>query len=147
MVLTKTGLRVYNASNGRLIKIIQGFVDDHNVHLSSMTLDVRHRKLYIGDTSGVVRVINVTKGAEMGQLELASDIRSHINETDPTIDRNISSLKFLKSPMGDEDMLVTGQGNSRVSVWDVSTAEGSEMLRSTSGGAVLTDNLTAIAAS
>jgi hypothetical protein len=63
MVLTKTGLRVYNASNGRLIKIIQGFVDDHKVHLSSMTLDVRHRKLYIGDTSGVVRVINVTKGA------------------------------------------------------------------------------------
>ena len=65
VVLSKNTLRIYNACNGRMIKIIQGITGDSSADLSCMTLDHNHRKLYCGDSRGIVRVFNVNKGVLM----------------------------------------------------------------------------------
>jgi hypothetical protein len=47
-----------------------------------MTLDEPHRKLYIGDTQGVVRMFNVLLGIEMTKLRISAETLVELKEDD-----------------------------------------------------------------
>ena len=42
--------------------------------LTTMCLDEKHRKVFIGDTNGDIRAFNVNNGVELGVLKLSDEI-------------------------------------------------------------------------
>ena len=62
-ICTKNELRTYSAANGKLTKVFGEVVDPRTkADLSVFCLDNRHRKCYVGDEAGVVRVLNISNG-------------------------------------------------------------------------------------
>ncbi len=62
-IITKTEIRSYDGLTGKLQKVFSEVIDTRtNADLSSFCLDNRHRKCYLGDTAGTVRVFNISNG-------------------------------------------------------------------------------------
>jgi WD40 repeat protein len=150
IVLTKNSLRVYNSSNGRMIRIIQGITSKGQGDLCCMTLDDKHRMLYVGDTRGGIRVFNVSNGALISCLEASEQARNAINEQAGSTNKELCALRFFSAPSDNQkpnQMLITGQGNSRVSCWDVNKVTETDLIRSVSGEKVFHEDILTIAAS
>ena len=112
IVLSKTNLRIYNTRNGRLIKIIENLGGDQSDYgeLTSMCLDHPHRKLFIGDSRGAVRIFNVNSGVLMSELELSDEAQERMNETGTRVNKELCALRFFNAQTDDEQnfMLITG---------------------------------------
>lgn len=149
VVLSKSNIRMYSSRNGRLIKQLDdelgvgssGFGD-----LTSMCIDEKHRKLYIGDTRGLVRIINVNNGVLLGELEWSEDVIEKLNEGNRA-NSELCAIKFFSQPHANGDqnfMLISGQVNNRIAVWDVNESEETEMIRTGWGGQVLKEDIITI---
>jgi hypothetical protein len=112
LVLSKTNLRIYSTRNGRLINIIENLGGDQSDYgeLTSMCLDHPHRKLFIGDSRGVVRIFNVNSGVLMSELQMSEETQSKINESGPRINKELCALTFFNAQIDDDQnfMLITG---------------------------------------
>lgn len=63
VVITKNEIRTYDGLSGKLIKVFSEVIDKRtNAEISSFCLDNRHRKCYVGDTAGSIRVFNISNG-------------------------------------------------------------------------------------
>lgn len=104
-MLSKTNLRIYNTRNGRLIKIIENLGGDQSEYgeLTSMCLDKPHRKLFIGDSRGTVRIFNVNSGVFMSELEISDEVKEKIIEPAGLRRNNeLCTLNFFNVPSADE---------------------------------------------
>jgi len=97
LVLSKSALRVYNTSNGRLIKILQD-IPAENTDLTCMTLDRGHRKVYIGDSNGRIRIFNVNSCAFIASFEPSEALREQINDQGVQTTKELVGLKFFNAP-------------------------------------------------
>ncbi len=62
-VITRNEIRTYDGLTGRLVKVFSEVIDKRtNAELSAFCLDNRHRKCYLGDTAGSLRVFNISNG-------------------------------------------------------------------------------------
>ena len=72
VVLFKDSISVYNGKNGRLQMYLDSLAGEQNKEgfgdFSSMTFDDKHRKVFIGDINGLIRVFNVNTGCEITTL-------------------------------------------------------------------------------
>ena len=63
VIVTKRDVRIINAETGTTDKIFTDVVDKKtDGDITAFALDDRHRKCYIGDTYGCIRVFNVSNG-------------------------------------------------------------------------------------
>lgn len=60
-----------------------------------MTMDERHRKLYVGDSRGNVRVFNINKGALIGTMEFNEEARALMGDDLTLPNREVCALKYL----------------------------------------------------
>lgn len=75
-----------------------------------MCIDEKHRKLYIGDTRGLVRIINVNNGVMLGELEWSEDVVEKLNEGSRA-NNELCAIKFFSQPHANGDqnfMLISG---------------------------------------
>ena len=85
--------------------------------LSSMCLDKKHRKLYLGDIDGVIRCFNVSTGLCIKSIEPSREMMQKVNEYTSKVNKEVVSLKYFS--MSEEiNMLVSGHWNSRIRIWD-----------------------------
>ncbi len=62
-IVTPQDIRIYNAKDGKLQKIIQNIVDPRTkAPITSFCMDDRERKFYVGDASGGIRTYNISNG-------------------------------------------------------------------------------------
>ena len=57
-------IKVWDAKTGRLNSVYRG-LSGPNAELTSMILDYRQRKLFIGDSDGCIYTVNIKNGAKM----------------------------------------------------------------------------------
>ncbi len=56
VVVTNQDIRIYNAKDGKLEKIISGIVDEKTkASITAFATDDRQRKFYVGDAAGSIR--------------------------------------------------------------------------------------------
>jgi hypothetical protein len=68
-----------------------------------MCLDKPHRKLFIGDSRGAVRIFNVNNGVLMSELEMSDEVKEKIIEPAGfRINKEMCTLKFFNVPSEDE---------------------------------------------
>ena len=66
VIVTKADLRVYESKTGRLKRIYTDIHDQkYESEVTSFCFDHRHRKFFIGDSSGGIRTYNYSNGALM----------------------------------------------------------------------------------
>ena len=114
-------MRVYNGKNGRLQMYLDNIAGDNNKEgfqdLSSMCLDNKHRKLYLGDIDGVVRCFNVSTGLCIKTIEPTRPMMQKVNEYTSKINKEVVGLNYFS--LNEEiNMLVAGHWNSRIRIWD-----------------------------
>jgi len=67
--------------------------------LTSMCLDKPHRKLFIGDSRGTVRIFNVNSGVFMSELEISDEVKEKIKEpTGLRKNNELCALNFFNVP-------------------------------------------------
>lgn len=118
-----------------------------NADLTSFALDDRHRKIFIGDTYGSIRVYNISNGVfikhvdnifqkeeEESENEDKETLENKIDNIDKS--KEVSNLKFISidtSYFGNVKMLVTTSWDSSLQVYDESESD-SRLLRKAIGG-------------
>ena len=90
----------------------EGFQD-----LSSMCLDAKHRKIYLGDIDGAIRCFNVSTGLCIKKIVPTKDMMLKVREADNKVNREVVSVKYF-SMSEDNCLLISGHWNNRVRVWD-----------------------------
>ncbi len=69
-IVTPHDIRIYNAKDGKLQKIIQNIVDPKTkAQITSFCMDDRQRKFYIGDSSGGIRTYNISNGVPIKTVQ------------------------------------------------------------------------------
>lgn len=61
-------LKIWDAKTGKLNSVYRG-LNNHNSELTSMILDNRKRKLFIGDSEGCIYTVNIRNGAKMKEFQ------------------------------------------------------------------------------
>ena len=99
VVMTKDSLRVYNGKNGRLTMYLDNIAGENNVEgysdLSSMCLDAKHRKIYLGDIEGVTRCFNVSTGLLIKKICPTRAMLTKVGEASHETNREVVSLKYF----------------------------------------------------
>lgn len=57
-------LKIWEAKTGKLNSVYRG-LSGPNAELTSMILDQRERKLFVGDSEGSIYTVNIKNGAKM----------------------------------------------------------------------------------
>lgn len=92
VIVTKADLRVYDSKTGRLKRIYTDIHDQkYESEVTSFCFDHRHRKFFIGDSSGGIRTYNFSNGALMKVISKVkrkeksekSDAQSHAETKKP----------------------------------------------------------------
>jgi len=146
VVVTKTEMRTYDGLTGKLVKVFSDVVDKRtNAEISAFCLDNRHRKCYLGDTVGTVRVFNVSNGVFIKNV-------NHDDDNELRLKRNlwikqdkakeISQLEFVN--FDDLLMLLTTSWDSKLRVYDEEDPDETQMLRKSKGGH-FNDDISALA--
>lgn len=111
-----------------------------------MTFDDKHRKVYIGDQNGLVRVFNVNTGTEITQLQPANSKLKSLGEYGRKCNKEVCNLSYM--PQDDDGFfLVAGHWNSRIRCWDVTEPGGEVALRTGSQLDELKEDIMTIAVS
>jgi uncharacterized metal-binding protein YceD (DUF177 family) len=62
-VANKSEIKVYDCQTGRLVKVHQNLADQlEGSEISQVRQDLRHRKCYVADITGKIKVYNVSSG-------------------------------------------------------------------------------------
>ena len=135
VVMTKDSLRVYNGKNGRLQMYLDNIAGDNNKEgykeLSQMTLDAKHRKLYIGDIDGVIRCFNISTGICLKEISPTKSMMDKVGEAHSKINKEVIGMKYFS--LSEENcLLIAGHWNNRVRVWDETPGEEQKHMRTAS---------------
>ena len=136
VVVTKNEIRTYDGLTGKLIKVFSEVIDKRtNAELSSFCLDNRHRKCFLGDTAGSVRVFNVSNGVFIKHVNHDDDNklrlkRNQLLKKDKA--KEISNLEFVA--FKDYLMLLSTTWDSKLKVYDEEDPDETFMLRQSIGG-------------
>ena len=57
-------LKIWDAKTGKLNSVYRG-LSDNSAELTTMILDQRERKLFVGDSAGCIYTVNIKNGAKM----------------------------------------------------------------------------------
>lgn len=136
MVITKNEIRTYDGLTGKLIKVFSEVIDKRtNAELSAFCLDNRHRKCYLGDTAGSIRVFNISNGVFIKHVNHEDDNelrikRNQLLKKDKA--KEISNLEFVN--FNDYLMLLSTTWDSKLKVFDEEDPDETFMLRKSTGG-------------
>ena len=61
-------IKVWDAKNGKLNSVYRG-LSNPTAELTSMILDSRERKLFVGDSEGEIYTVNIKNGAKMKSFQ------------------------------------------------------------------------------
>ena len=136
VVMTKDSLRIYSGKTGRLTMYLDNIAGDNNKQgfsdLSSMTLDAKSRKIYLGDIDGITRCFNVSTGLCIKKIFPTREMLRKVGEATNKINREVISLKYFS--MSEQNCyLISGHWNSRIRVWDEAQGEEQVHMRTASG--------------
>eukprot|EP00347_Sterkiella_histriomuscorum_P016786 403351858 len=136
VVITKNEIRTYDGLTGKLIKVFSEVIDKRtNAELSAFCLDNRHRKCYLGDTAGSIRVFNVSNGVFIKHVNHEDDNelrhkRNQLLKKDKA--KEISNLEFVN--FNENLMLLSTTWDSKLKVFDEEDPDETFMLRKSTGG-------------
>lgn len=137
-VVTSHDVRVYNARDGKLQKIIQNLLDPRTkAPLTAFCTDDRQRKFYVGDAAGAIRTYNISNGVFIKTVQHpftrnASKPFDMVNEMDS---HEISAVKFLHLQNHQCQLLVSAAWDSALQIFDEGEQpEESRVLRMAVGG-------------
>eukprot|EP01022_Parablepharisma_sp_SALTPOND_P033267 TRINITY_DN88388_c0_g1_i1.p1 TRINITY_DN88388_c0_g1~~TRINITY_DN88388_c0_g1_i1.p1 ORF type:complete len:1327 (-),score=132.42 TRINITY_DN88388_c0_g1_i1:797-4777(-) len=143
IMVTKMDIRVYEGNTGQLINIFPNILQSKGVDITSFCLGERHRKFYIGDINGSVRVYNASNGVllkTIGEHEDVDTTKKHkapssgfsklFNKAINDHHGEISGLHFVKQ----DNLLISTSFDSTINVYDEEYPEIAPRLRQLSGG-------------
>lgn len=138
VVVTKNEVRIYDASTGNLVKVFSEILDKRtNADITSFCFDDRHRKFFIGDTFGSIRVFNMSNGVFIKHVNdiyednpFVSGKKRKIIRKDKS--KEVSELSFRS--FGEWRMLVASSWDSSLMTYDEENPEESQLLRTSIGG-------------
>ena len=90
--------------------------------LTSMCLDAKHRKIYLGDIDGAIRCFNVSTGLCIKKISPTKEMMYKVGEITSKINREVVSIKYF-SMSETNCLLISGHWNNRVRVWDETAGE------------------------
>jgi len=66
VVATKQEVKLYDSANGKLVKIHLNMANElKQAEITAMRLDAKHRKCYVADSIGDIKVYNINSGVEL----------------------------------------------------------------------------------
>lgn len=132
-------MRIYDILTGKLRKVFTDLTDERfsASDLSSFAFGGKHRKFYLGDNSGLMRVYNMKNGEFIHRVnghddEQRSNMMRDWDKKKPTKkleNSEISQLLYLN----DEKVLITASWDSTIKIYDESESDESTLLRVMSG--------------
>ena len=118
-IMTQQDIRVYNAKDGKLQKIISNLQDPKiKASLTSFCTDTKQRKVYVADSAGGIRTYNISNGVLMKTVQkpfvkkpMANNMFDLINEMDS---HEVSNVHFLNLENHNSTLLVSSSWDSQL---------------------------------
>lgn len=147
VVVTKRDIRIYDIETGRLEKVFSDVLDTKtNAEITSFSMDDRHRKFYVGDSYGSIRVYNISNGVYIKNVvdvlqdkklddddDGLSDESKEMERRDKLdLSKEVNQLNFMSTSQGNK-ILVSTTWDAQLSVYDEDEDE-SQLLRQSVGG-------------
>lgn len=114
-IVTPQDIRIYNAKDGKLQKIIQNIVDPKTkAPITAFCSDDRQRKFYIGDSSGGIRTYNISNGVFIKEVQkpYSKNAPKKFDMVNDMDSHEISSLHYLHLDNHNTCVLVTSSWDS-----------------------------------
>ena len=105
-------IKVWNASNGSLLSVFRGITKSE---ITSICMDERNRKLFVGDQKGRTRCLNIKNGQKMKSFK-KKKVPGEVADKEKEL---ISGLKYWGiGAGGDEETTATIKNQIIVTSWD-----------------------------
>ena len=132
-VTTQRDVRIYNSNNGeceKTFKTLRNFNTEPDSKIKFFVFDCRHRKFYLGFTSGAIQQFNAGNGSLIKRIEEMEDERDGISCIKYDHSSEVSSIIFDPK----NNILLSTGLDSLINIYDEENPEDTIKLRTIRGG-------------